>query len=69
MAKLDLNSKKSEDIIAELTSQNQKIVERNSQLVDKFTQELSKISSGSRNAIDGKSMALRAKVNITGLQI
>ena len=64
VAKLELNSKKSDDIMAELKSQNQKIVERNAQLVDKFTQELSKISSGDRNAIDGKSLAMKSKVGI-----
>lgn len=63
LAKLELNAKKNEVIIADLKSQNQKVVDRNAVLVDKFSQELNKLASSDKPATDSaQTMALKARV-------
>ncbi|XP_067941851.1 putative leucine-rich repeat-containing protein DDB_G0290503 isoform X2 [Watersipora subatra] len=59
LAKLELSSSKTSQVMAELTALNRRLTERNSQLVERFTQELSK-GTASTNSPD---LILRAQID------
>ncbi|KAF6020716.1 hypothetical protein EB796_020966 [Bugula neritina] len=62
LAKLEMSSANNNNIVDEMKILNHKLAERNKQLVDKFSQEVSKLSSSDKPTSDGQHMTLKSQI-------